>query len=97
MSDREKVMQWLEACVSGCEEGCPYEYENLVYRVECKADLMRDALALLKEQEAVKPRECQYQHGTYACGFCDYIPIGNKDGYRANYCPECGKAVKWDG
>lgn len=96
MPDREKVMQWLETCVGGCEEGCPYEYKNLVYRVECKADLMRDALSLLKEQEAVKPRECQYPHGTYACGFCDYIPIGNKDGYRANYCPECGKAVKWE-
>lgn len=52
MLDRDKTMQWLETCVSGCEEGCPYEYKNLVYRVECKADLMRDALDLLKEQEA---------------------------------------------
>ena len=54
MPDREKVMQWLETCVRGCEGGCPYEYKNLVYRVECKADLMRDALALLKEQEEIK-------------------------------------------
>lgn len=59
-------------------------------------DGIPDVLAPLREQEAVKPREYQYPHGTYACGFCDYIPIGNKDGYRANYCPECGKAVKWD-
>ena len=51
MPDREKVMQWLETCASGCEDGCPYEYKNLVFRLECKADLMRDALALLKEQE----------------------------------------------
>ncbi len=51
MPDREKVMQWLKTCVSGCEEGCPYEYKNLVCRVECKADLMRDAVAMLKEQE----------------------------------------------
>jgi len=53
MADREKVMQWLETCANGCEDGCPYEYKNLVYRVECKADLMSDALELLKEQ---KPR-----------------------------------------
>ena len=55
MTDNGKVMQWLETCVGGCEEGCPYEYKNLVFRVECKADLMRDALAILKEQEPIKP------------------------------------------
>lgn len=52
--DREKVMQWLETCISGCKEECPYEYENLVSREECKADLMRDALALL--QQMITPR-----------------------------------------
>lgn len=51
MPDREKVIQWLEACSVGCEEGCPYEYDGLVSKVECKADLMRDALELLKAQE----------------------------------------------
>ena len=51
MPDREKVTQCLETCVSGCKEGCPYEYKNFIYRVGCKVDLMRDALALLKEQE----------------------------------------------
>lgn len=49
MPDREKVMQWLEVCINGCKEGCPYEYKNLVSRAECKADLMRDALTLLQE------------------------------------------------
>ena len=44
-------MQWLKICANGCEDGCPYEYKNLVYRVECKADLMSDALELLREQE----------------------------------------------
>ena len=51
MTDREKVMQWLKTCANGCEDGCPYEYKNLVYRVECKADLMSDALELLKAEE----------------------------------------------
>lgn len=56
MTDREKVIQWLEACSVGCEEGCPYEYDGLVSKVECKADLMRDALELIREQE----REIEY-------------------------------------
>ena len=60
------------------------------------AQAIEEICELLKEQEAVKPMECLYPHGTYACGFCDYVPIGNKDGYRANYCPECGRAVKWN-
>ena len=51
MPDREKVIRWLEACSTGCEYGCPYEYEGMVVRYECKADLMRDALELLKRQE----------------------------------------------
>ena len=68
MPDRGKVMQWLETCANGCEDGCPYEYKNLVYRVECKADLMSDALELLKEQpEIVRCKDCKHS--------CDYTDI----------------------
>ena len=72
MPDRDEVMQWLETCVSGCEEGCPYEYKNLVFRVECKADLMRDALVLLKEQEAVvRCKDCKHYMTIHCnCGGC---------------------------
>lgn len=74
MTDREKVMQWLKICANGCEDGCPYEYKNLVYRVECKADLMSDALELLKEQNetdaAVDPcKSCQ----EWECDGCDWL------------------------
>ena len=68
MVDREKVMQWLETCANGCEDGCPYEYKNLVYRVECKADLMSDALELLREQETVaRCKDCKYWHDPIRC------------------------------
>ena len=61
MADREKVMQWLKICANGCKDECPYEYKNHVYRVECKADLMSDALELLKEQpNAVQCKDCKY-------------------------------------
>lgn len=55
-----------------------------------------DALELLKEKEPVKPKEVKmYPTGQYACGFCGHISVGSKD-YHAKYCPECGKAVKWE-
>lgn len=92
MPDREKVMQWLKTCANGCEDGCPYEYKNLVYRVECKADLMSDALELLKAQEPVKPVD-KWDHGFYyACGSCGK-PLGI---ILPSYCQYCGRKVELD-
>ena len=54
-----------------------------------------DALELLKEQEAVKPKSkvrhgetCQYQHW---CGNCMVMLHG-----KPKFCPNCGNAVKWE-
>ena len=53
------------------------------------------ALALLKEQEAVKPKS-KSRHGEYPqivhrCGSCNEIL------YRYyKFCPSCGRAVKWE-
>ena len=53
MPDREKVIKDLEECLSAScrgfrpRESCPYNDDEW--------DIMRDALALLKEQEAVVP------------------------------------------
>lgn len=92
MADREKVMQWLKTCANGCEDGCPYEYKNLIYRVECKADLMSDALELLKAQESVKPIKPRGS-ASWICGACK-IAIGTSLIY--NFCPWCGAEVKQD-
>ena len=52
MTNREKVVRGLEACVSDSRlmqcENCPYQ----TYKSRCVIKLMQDALALLKEQEA---------------------------------------------
>ena len=55
--DREKVIKWLEVCLKNidqqdCPNDCPYlsdcsKYENRVIF----QPIMRDSLALLKEQE----------------------------------------------
>ena len=51
---------------------------------------INDAIALLKEQEAVAPT---WQQGKAYCGSCGKrIPL--KIG--ARYCHKCGQAVKWE-
>ena len=50
MPDREKVLKGLELCTqgpAGCVKDCPYEEI-----IRCQYYLKKDALALLKEQEA---------------------------------------------
>lgn len=66
------------------------------FRCQCA---VKDALELLQEQEAVEPHwRCStvYMNGTgkieMMCGNCGIsIPLG-----KPNYCPWCGRAVKWD-
>ena len=58
------------------------------------ADFCDDAIAMLKEQEAVLPtliREGRNKYyNDYVCPGCD-----NELHYGQNYCSECGRSVKW--
>ena len=55
--DREKVVKGLELCASGSEcigRDCPYWHnvlDDVIKGCDCTTELIRDALALLKEQE----------------------------------------------
>lgn len=50
----------------------------------------RKAIAMLKAQEPVEP---VYELGITRCGQCNH----EIDKYGGdNYCPQCGKAVKWE-
>ena len=57
---------------------------------------INDALAMLKEREAVEPKITtlpKKDHDDsyiYRCGNCDMIIFKSH-----KYCPFCGKAVKW--
>lgn len=90
MPEREKVIKGLECCAEcgKCKSECPYAGKNnSMYG--CTTRLAKDALALLKEQEPVKPsfRKC-----IIFCGHCgDRFP---KD--TTHYCTNCGRAVKWN-
>lgn len=95
MPDREKVMKWLDVCKTAdravglkedypCRE-CPYKGSP-----RCIRELVADALALLKEQEAVEPRVSTVEQ---RCGNCNKVI--EMDGWIT--CPWCGKPIKWEG
>ena len=52
---------------------------------------MRDAVALLKGKEPVKP---SWRQGKASCGACGYqIPQRTA----AKFCPTCGRKIRWNG
>lgn len=95
---REEVIKGLECCMSGQLDGlgcsrvpCPYNQF-----MDCEGILHRDALALLKKQEPVKPvfeRTFISNIEIYDCGKCG-TSLGAKG--IAKYCMNCGQAVKWE-
>ena len=106
MTDRERTIKWLECCGGynnelehiGCTAECPYwESENC-----CNSSKpFQDAIALLKEQEPVEP---SIDVDTYVCPNCGHRlehqgMLGDNMIFdeRYNFCPACGKAVKWNG
>jgi hypothetical protein len=110
MPDREKVIKAFEICDNN-EDGivcknCPYKEDkwNGAWEDEtgktCFQTLHADVLALLKEQEAVKP---YIDIDEAKCPICKVKLtrqelIGDNVLYEDffDYCPHCGKAVKWD-
>lgn len=104
MSDLEKVIQGLEHCgfneKRGCV-GCPYSNECGDFGREAgTGSLCTDALAILKEQESVKP-----EHGfpDLKCSNCGtefvsevryYLEKPLAEYYK--YCPGCGREVDWN-
>ena len=89
MPDREKVIKWLEHCefhLSKACLDCPYSK----YNSRCLEAIKDDALALLREQEPVKPNPTGIEPN-YNCGKCG-LPI--QQGYP--FCLWCGRKVKWD-
>lgn len=91
MSDRELLLERLERLAIVLDELMP----------QC-AELVRDTIVLLKEQDPVKPH---YNARTnwYECGACHYSMTSGMHcrgelipAYKANYCAKCGKGVMWN-
>ncbi len=100
MADREKVIKGLEACLD--EADCTTCYKDGPwFGYACRESLMRDALVALKEQKAIKP---YLDVDEWKCGNCGHDLehqelLGENVLFHEqyNYCPQCGKAVKWRG
>lgn len=99
MIDREKVIKGLEftkAMITfNPSTGEDIKPENLNEENKTTYDACVGAIALLKEQEPVKPKKGLFHMPTtilfdYECE-CG-VPIMK----RQPYCMSCGKAVKWD-
>ena len=65
--------------------------------------ILNDALALLKEQEAVEPKTEPSAKGYwYTCGACGWWlfevrdTVHFDDRKRIRYCASCGRSVKWE-
>ena len=95
--DMEKVIKGLECCKesANCSD-CPYPcYSG--YAENWPNQLLTDALALLKKQEAVKPKKIKgyyppmYTLYEYECEKCE-TPILNQQ----PFCMGCGQKVKWE-
>ena len=106
MPDREKILRGAECCKyvehsqNGCPEECPYLPEE---HLTCGLDpLLDDVIALLREQKPVEPTATdEVIRVKYNCGECGYLvgfvsTIHDDMQYRAKFCPECGRKVKWD-
>lgn len=104
MLDREKVIKGLEYHMEELGVGktcfeCPYFGDN-----PCEILLIEDVLELLKEQEPIKPT---VSVDTWICSKCGHTLesqelIDDKENPQVliheqyQYCPNCGKAVKWE-
>jgi hypothetical protein len=99
MPDMEKVKKGLEVCVDrepgkyNCNE-CPYEIDGNW----CEINLAKDALALLKDREPIKPNINEYGEAYCVCGEnVGIIPNSkNLPKILSKYCSECGRRMKWE-
>jgi hypothetical protein len=90
--DREKVIKGLEICAEhGSWHGLDCEhneaYKDCPYRgceTGCVVTIAKDAISLLKEQDAVEP--------FHRCIGKEFSLIEDS---HFDYCPYCGKPITW--
>ena len=85
MTDREKIIRAIEKAK---KQSAEYAQDRIIVPFK-ETDMI---LALLKEQEAVQPKEIAY---AWRCGKCDEY-LTAIENHRIRFCPYCGKAVKWE-
>ena len=100
--DREKVIKGLECCSAYAAKKCTnHDCPYWLSEGCCIDEMLYDALAMLKEQEARKGKwERQYSRpGVYAnlfwwCSVCGEPTRYNDAGIFYKYCPHCGAKLE---
>ena len=95
MTDRDKVIDGLERLRFFNQRAGRELWQDKPHDVQevdiANADAVyADALALLKEQEAVEPKHNPLSPSEWFCGKC-WMCISRFH----DYCPSCGRKVKW--
>ena len=85
MPDREKVISTLEE-IKSQTAGIGLDSAVIAH------GFIDKVIALLKEQEAVKPVPPEDEFGLYRCGKCYHQLFRCVD----KYCSRCGQEVKWE-
>ena len=94
MPDKDKVIKGLELCAERyCDSDCPYYRRSPTIGGTCTKELLADALALLKEHEAVKPISPTNKSDLWRCGNCNHQLFRCT---QQRYCENCGRKVKWE-
>ena len=110
MIDRKKVIKAIDVCLGhGHCDDCGYRIKGGYSTMDCRRPMMRDALALLKEQETVKPKQiirkqCKKEHedgsidyfAEWYCPHCDSLLVVGFDNKWIQFCPRCGKPITWE-
>ena len=58
-------------------------------------EVLNNAIAILKEQEAVKPK-CKERMGGFVAGLCPTCGTALNNVLNVKACGKCGQAVKWE-
>ena len=89
MPDRDNV-------IDGLDEICHYDGEQMFYNDIFIRGIAGDALALLKEQEAVELYSMNAERTYGICPKCGKIVFRYGNVEENHYCGVCGQAVKWE-
>lgn len=93
MTDREKVIKGLEDSLANL--GCGYmDGVGELYAVS--GENLQNAIALLKEPEAVEPYSMNAERTYGICPQCGKIIFRYGNVEENHYCGVCGKSVKWN-
>ena len=105
MTEIEKVIKGLEGvyrCISPVTHtcgDCPYQDNH----VECERRVINDAIILLKEQEPTMVIESENMYTGLPITHCpkcgrslDRYLYGRRQEGEINFCPYCGRGVKWN-